>query len=77
VIGEPPTRIASFISRSRNGSTEPIAIEFEKLAGISAEIGKFFLKRDHGSCSLGGCAMLARFFVWTQVEITHAEARLV
>ena len=49
VIGEPPTGITGFISRSRDGSVQPIAAELEELPRVCAEIRKFFLKRDHDS----------------------------
>ena len=50
VIRQPPARISGFISRPRDRSVQPIAIELEKLPRIGAEIWKLFLKRDHDSC---------------------------
>src|SRR5215469_7916520 len=59
VIGEPPTGITSFIRRPRDRSMQPIAAKLEKLPRTCAEIWKFFLKRDHDSCSSVFCGILA------------------
>src|SRR6266436_1935337 len=76
VIGEPPTGITGFISRPRERSMQPIAAKLEELSRVCAEIRKFFLKRDHDSCS-GCCVILAWNSGRPQVEIIPAEAHWV
>src|SRR5436309_10604666 len=58
VIGEPPPEITGFMSSPGDRRVKPIAIEFEKLSRLRAEIRKFFFKRDHGACSLKFCVVL-------------------
>jgi hypothetical protein len=49
VIGQPPAGITSFVGCAVDRCVQPVAIEFEQLPGICAEIRKFFFKRDHDS----------------------------
>src|SRR5438067_7115047 len=77
VIGEPPARITGFMSRPRDRGMKPIAIEFEKLSRVRAEIRKFFFKRDHGACSSKFCVVLAWNFAESQLKTIPAEAHSV
>src|SRR5436309_1002135 len=76
VIGKPPTGITGLVRGARDRSMQPVAAEFEELSGICAEIWKFFLKRDHDSCS-GCCAILAWNSAPSQKETTPAGAHWV
>src|SRR6266480_7204964 len=76
VIGEPPTGITSFVCRPGDCSMQPIAAELEQLSRSCAEIGKFFLKGDHDSCS-GYCPILAWTSVESQTETIPAAAHWV
>ena len=47
VVGEPPARVTSARGGLANLRLQPVAVELEELPRIGAEVGKFFLKRDH------------------------------
>src|SRR6516162_9454237 len=77
VIGQPPTGITSFVSGPCDRRVKPIAIEFEKLSGVRAEVRKFLFKSDHGACSSKFCAVRAWNLAGPHGETTPAGAHWV
>src|SRR2546427_5717859 len=77
VIGEPPAWITGFVSRTRDCRVKPIAIEFEKLSRLRAEIRKFLFKRDHDACLSKCCVKVPWNSVLSQGERVPAEAHWV
>src|SRR5438445_12378178 len=47
VFGEPPSGVTSYVSGSRDGRVQPIAVELEELSRCCPQVWKFFFKRDH------------------------------
>src|SRR5436853_1970192 len=47
VLGQPPTRVTGLVGRAIDGGVQPIAIKLKELPRVSAQIRKFFFKRDH------------------------------
>src|SRR5262245_2149491 len=70
VIGEPPIRVARFVSGPRDRGAQPIAVELKELSRGCPEIWKFFLKRDHDFYLR---ARASERWCWSSSALSQAE----